>query len=276
MAQRFTYLNGKILPHEKALVRADDIGLSRAFGVYDGIMTYGGKPFEIGMHFKRLSRSAKRMGLRVPVTQNELEKIIITLAKKNHFKQPIVRVLLTGGTTLRGIDFDAKKPTFIVLLEELSQPKSADYKKGVRVITHEFQRQIPEAKTINYITAVRLQSAMRKARAIEAIYTKDGKALEATTSNLFIVKRRVLITPKENILNGITRQVVLKLAKGAYKIEERSVSLRELYGADEVFLTSSFKEVLPVTRVDGKKIGKGVVGAVTKDLAERFFAYTQT
>lgn len=274
MKGRFTYLNGKILPHEKALVGADDIGLSRAFGVYDGIMTYGGKPFEIGMHFKRLSRSAKLMGLRVPVTESELERIIISLVKKNHFKQPIVRVLLTGGTTLRGIDFDASSPTFIVLLEELSQPSPADYKKGIRVITHEFQRQIPEAKTINYITAVRLQGAMRKARAIEAVYTSGGKALEATTSNLFIVKKGVLITPKENILNGITRQVVMKLAKGVYKIEEWTIRLKELYGADEVFLTSSFKEVLPVTVIDGKKIGKGVPGVVTLDLAKRFNAYT--
>ena len=271
---RYTYLNGKVLSHEKALVGADDIGLSRAFGVYDGIMTYGGKPFEIGMHFMRLSRSAKLMGLRVPVSEKELEKIIIALVKKNHFKQPIVRVLLTGGTTLRGIDFDAKKPTFIVLLEELSQPKPVEYKTGIRVITHEFQRQIPEAKTINYIAAVRLQGAMRKARAIEAIYTSEGNALEATTSNLFIVKRGVLITPNENILNGITRQVVMKLAKGAYKIEERTISLKELYGADEVFLTSSFKEVLPVMRIDGKKIGKGIPGNVTLDLTKRFSAYT--
>ena len=274
MAQRYTYVNGKILPHEKALVGADDIGLSRAFGVYDGIMTYGGKPFEIGMHFKRLSRSAKLMGLRVPVTEVKLEKIIVSLVKKNSFKQPIVRVLLTGGTTLRGIDFDAKKPTFIILLEELSQPKPVEYKTGIRVITHEFQRQIPEAKTINYIAAVRLQGAMRKARAIEAIYTSEGNALEATTSNLFVVKKGVLITPKENILNGITRQVVMKLAKGAYKIDERAVSLKELYGADEVFLTSSFKEVLPVTRIDGKKIGKGTPGGITLDLAKRFSAYT--
>lgn len=274
MAKRFTYVNGKILPHEKAQVGADDIGLSRAFGVYDGIMTYGGKPFEIGMHYKRLSRSAKLMGLRVPVTEKELEQVIISLVKKNSFTQPIVRVLLTGGTTLRGIDFDTKKPTFIILLEELSRPSPTDYKKGIRVITHEFQRQIPEAKTINYIAAVRLQGAMRKARAIEAIYTSGGKALEATTSNLFIVKKGVLVTSKENILNGITRQVVMKLAKGSYKIEERAISLKELYGADEVFLTSSFKEVLPVTVIDGKKIGKGIPGVVTLDLAKRFTVYT--
>lgn len=275
MNKRFTYVNGKILPHEKAFVRADDIGLSRAFGVYDGIMTYRGRPFEIGMHFKRLSRSAKLLGLSVPVSEKELENIIVTLVKKNSFTQPIVRVLLTGGTTMRGIDFDPKHPTFIVLLEELSKPTPQDYKKGIRVITHEYVRQIPEAKTINYIAAVRLQKEMRKARAIEAIYTAKGQAYEATTSNLFVVKGRKILTPKEEILNGITRQVVMKLAKKRYALEERAISLKELFAADEVFLTSSFKEVLPVSSIDGKKIGTGVPGEVTEDLAKLFVAYTQ-
>ena len=275
MSRRYTYLNGKILPHEKALVGADDIGLARAFGVYDGIMTYRGLPFEFARHYKRLSRSAKLMGLRVPVSEKELEAVIIQLVKKNSFKQPIVRVLLTGGTVLRGIDFDPKKPTLIVLLEELSKPTPLDYKNGIRVIAHEYERQIPEAKTINYIAAVRLQAAMRKAKAIETIYINKGKALEATTSNLFVVKKGKIITPKEGILNGITRQVVLQLSKGAYKVEERPLTIKELYGADEVFLTSSFKEVLPVTQIDGKKVGSGKVGKVTMDLMRKFSDFTQ-
>lgn len=272
MKARYTYVNGKILPHEKAVIRVDDIGISRAFGVYDGIMTYKGRPFEMTKHYARLSRSAKRMGLRVPVSGKELERIILTLVKKNSFKNPIVRVLLTGGTTLRGIDFDPKKPTFIVLLEELSQPSAAAYKTGVRVITHEYERQIPEAKTINYIAAVRLQGAMRKAKATEAIYTLKNNALEATTSNLFIVKTGKIITPKDGILNGITRQVVIALAKKHYTVVERAISIREMLSADEVFLTSSFKEVLPVSHIDKKALGKP--GPVTKDLAERFAQYT--
>lgn len=272
MKKRYTYVNGKILPHKKALIPADDIGLSRAFGIYDGIMTYGGRPFEMARHYARLSHSAKRLGLRVPVSSKELERIILALVKKNSFRQPIVRVLLTGGTTLRGIGFNPKKPTLIVLLEELSQPPKAVYKDGVRVITFEHERQIPEAKTINYIAAVRLQGKMRKAKATEAIYTLKGKALEATTSNLFIVKRGTVITPKEGILGGITRQVVIELArKAGYSVKERAISMRELLAADEVFLTSSFKEVLPVAFIDKTKIGKP--GPVTQDLMARFCAY---
>lgn len=274
MATRYTYVNGKILPHEKARIPADDIGISRAFGVYDGIMTYQGRPFEMARHYARLRRSAMRLGLRVPVSGKELERIILALVKKNPFKQPIVRVLLTGGTTLRGIDFDPKKPTLIVLLEELSQPPGAAYRTGVRVITHEYERQIPEAKTINYIAAVQLQGAMRKAKATEAIYTAHGSALEATTSNLFIVKKGALVTPKDQILGGITREVVIKLArKAGYQVIERAVSIKEMLGADEVFLTSSFKEVLPVSSIDGARIG--VPGPVTRDLMTRFRDYTR-
>ncbi len=275
--KRYTYLNGKILPHEKALVGVDDIGLSRAFGVYDGIMTYGGNPFEFARHYKRLSRSAKLLGLSVPVPEKELEEIILALVRKNSFKQPIVRVLLTGGTTLRGIDFNPTKPTFIVLLEELSQPAPEAYKKGVRIITHDFQRQIPEAKTINYIAAVRLQGAMRKAKAIEAVFTSKGLALEATTSNLFVVKKDKILTPQEGILNGITRQVVIELARKAGLIVlEKNISVKELVSADEVFLTSSFKEVLPVTIIDGKKVGDGKIGPITKQLIGLFGERTRT
>ena len=270
MAQRYTYVNGKILPHEKAVVRVDDIGMSRAFGVYDGIMTYGGKPFEISKHYKRLSRSAKLLGLRVPISEKELDRVIRTLVKKNSFSDPLARVLLTGGTTLRGIDFDSKKPTLIVQLEQRVSLGKEAYEKGVRVITHEYERQLPQAKTINYIAAVRLQPQMRKAKATEALYTQKGNVLEATTSNLFIVKNGKIITPKDGILNGITRQVVLALAKKKYQITERPLSLQDLLTADEIFLTSSFKEVLPVSYVDGKKIGYGVAGVVTCDLIGKF------
>lgn len=269
---RYTYVNGKVLPHEKAVIRVDDIGLSRAFGVYDGIMTYKGEPFEFPLHYKRLSRSAGRLGLRVPVSQQELYGIIKTLVRKNSFKVPIVRVLLTGGTTLRGIDFDPKNPTLIVLLEECGVLPENAYTEGVRVITFEYERQIPEAKTVNYIAAVRFQKEMRKARAIEAIYVHHGKAFEATTSNLCIVKGGKIIAPIEGILNGITRQVVLKLAKKKYTVEERPISLKELFSADEVFLTSSFKEVLPVSYIDGKKV-KQSPGPVTKDLMQLFKEY---
>lgn len=272
---RYTYVNGKILPHEQAVVRVDDIGLSRAFGVYDGIMTYNGAPFELPAHYRRLSRSAKLLGLRVPVSEKQLRGIITTLVRKNSFKHPIVRVLLTGGTTLQGINFDPKHPTLIVLLEERKKLPQTAFTKGVRVITYEYERQIPEAKTINYIAAVRFQGALRKAKATEGIYVHDGQAFEATTSNFFIVKGKTIVTPKDGILNGITRQVALSLAKQAgYKIVERPISIRALFSADEVFLTSSFKEILPVSHIDGKRVKKSP-GPVTEELARRFKAYTQ-
>lgn len=271
---RYTYLNGKIVPHNKARIPVDDISIARAFGVYDGIFTVAGKPFELTRHYKRLSKSADLLGLRVPVSERELDRVIRALIKKNSFKQPIVRVLLTGGTTLRGIDFDPKKPTFIVMLEEKGDLGTNAYKKGVSVITHVYERQLPEAKTINYIAAVRLQPAMRKAKATEALYVShSGHVLEATTSNLFIVKKGVVITPRDGILNGITRQLVIELAEKHYRVTQKPLSLRDVFGADEVFLTSSFKDVLPVVKVDGKRIAKGTVGPTTKHLIAQFADY---
>ena len=270
--QRYTYLNGRILPHEKAMVRVDDIAISRGFGIYEGIATYGGEPFEFPAHYRRFVRSAKLMGLRVPVSEKKLKDIILTLIEKNTFKHPLARVLLTGGTVLRGIDFDPRHPTCIVTLEETPVLPPRICHSGAKVITHEFLRHIPEAKTVNYIEAVLLQPKLRKAKALEVIYTWKGKMLEASTSNMFIVRKGVVITPKKGVLGGITRQVVLRLAKGAYTVEERDVSAKEMFSADEVFLTSSFKEIVPIAQIDGTRIGKP--GKITRDLMQRFRTYT--
>lgn len=271
--KRYTYVNGKILPHEKAVVRVDDIAISRGFGIYEGIATYMGQPFEFRAHYERLMRSAKVMGLRVPVSERELKSIILKLIEKNPFRHPLARVLLTGGTVLHGIDFDPRHPTLIVMLEETPILPKKIYSDGAKVIAHEYQRQVPEAKTVNYIMAVRLQARLRKARALEVIYTWKGKMLEASTSNVFIVRKGVVITPKKEVLGGITRQIVLKLARSAYQVEERDVSVREMLTADEVFLTSSFKEIVPIAQIGGKRIGKP--GKITHDLMQRFADYTK-
>lgn len=280
---KYCYLNGKIIETKKAHISPNDIGITRGFGVYDGIMLYAGKPFELAAHYKRFTNSAKLLGMTVPYSFGDLEKIIAELYKKNKPKNPIVRLILTGGETVNSIDFDKKSPTAIVLMEEVPLPSEETFGKGVKVITHNFLRYLPISKTTNYIEAVRLQEKKNKAGAVEIIYTNDDKVLEASTSNLFIVKDGELITAKENILGGITRKVVLQLAKkykkqlGLKAVVEREYSIKEMLEADEVFLTSSFKEVLPVVNIDGKKIGNsthlGKPGEVSEKLLQLFREY---
>jgi branched-chain amino acid aminotransferase len=267
----FCYINGKILQFEKARVGASDIGILRGFGIYDGIKMYKGAPFRLDDHYRRFKNSAKFMGLKVTISRPELLKIILNLSKKFKSRNPNIKLILTGGPTINSIEFSNKAATFYVIAEESKSLPQEYYTEGCSLITHEHQRTYPEIKTINYITAVLLQRNRKKDKALEILYVSDGKVLECSTSNFFIVKNRVIITPKNNILLGITRKNIIEIAhEVGLKIEEREVTLAEMMGADEAFITSSYKEVVPVVKIDNKHIADGRPGEITGRIMVRF------
>ncbi len=266
----YCYLNGKIIPLKDATISVLDIGVLRGYGVFDFTRTYNGRPQALEAHIKRLGRSAKRLGLRVPLKEAEIKAVIDKLLQKNGFKEAMIRMVLTGGKTLQGIDFDPRQPTFFILAQKLEAPSADMYREGVNVITVEHQRLLPEAKTNNYITAVMNQRRLKKAKAFEMLYYHNGKVLELSTSNIFIVKRGVIVTPATGILMGTTRGIAIALAKKSYPLVEREVRLRELLAADEAFLTAANKGILPVTRVEGKNIKTGKVGPVTRHLMAEY------
>jgi branched-chain amino acid aminotransferase len=275
MNTNYCYLNGKILPVQDAMVSVYDIGLLRGYGIYEGITTYKNKPFRLADHLARFRSSAKALDLAIPSSDEEIEKAILSLVEKNGFERTNLRLILTGGNTIAGIEFDANKPTFYILAEEYKSLPSGMYTSGASLITHEHQRTLPEYKTINYITAVQVQKERKAQGAIEVLYVSNGKVLEAATSNIFIVKDGVVITPKNNVLAGITRKVVIGVAQKKYKVAEREVTVDELFSADEAFLTASYKEIVPITTIDGKKIADGKVGEVTQLLMNDFKEYTE-
>lgn len=266
----YCYLNGKILPLKDAKVSVLDIGILRGYGVFDFARTYNGRPHALGEHIKRLKRSAARLGLTVPLTEMKLAAVINQLIKKNGFEESTIRMVLTGGLTINGINFDRTKPTFFILVQKFDGPSSEAYSRGVKLITVEHQRIVPEAKTNNYITAVRNQSRLRKEKGFEILYHHQGNILELSTSNIFIVKNNVISTPKDNILVGTTRNFTIKLAKKLFSVQERNVSLQEALKADEVFLTATNKGIVPVVAIDKAKIGKGTVGPVTRRLMNEY------
>jgi len=275
---KYCYLNDRFLSERRAGVSVWDIGLQRGFGVFDLTMCYQGTPFHLSDHLKRLKRSAKRLGLKAHHTNSEIIDITKNLLVKNKVKNNdcCLRILLTGGVAKNGLDFDAKKPTLVITLEPVPAPAEKNYRKGAKLMTCEYQRVLPQAKTTNYLQAVALQPEKNKQRALEILYYNDGHLLEASTSNFFLVKNGRISTPYENILLGITRQITIKLAQRAgWTVEERDVVLSELEEADEAFITASNKEVVPVVQVDDQVIGGGQVGEVTKDLMDRFSKYRQ-
>ncbi len=275
MKTNYCYLNGKILPVQDAMVSVYDIGLLRGYGIYEGITTYKNKPFRLADHLARFRSSAKELDLAIPSSDEEIEKAVLSLVEKNGFERTNLRVILTGGNTISGIEFDADKPTFYILAEEYKSLPSKLYTSGASLITHEHQRALPEYKTINYITAVQVQKERKAKGAIEVLYVSDGQVLEAATSNIFIIKDGVVITPKNNVLVGITRKVVIEVAQKKYKVIEREVTITDLLYADEVFLTASYKEIVPIVEIDGKRIAQGSVGKVTLVLMKDFQEYTE-
>jgi len=269
------YLNGKFVEKLKAFVRVNDLGLLRGYGIFEYLRTYDRVPFHLEDHLNRFFHSAQSLNLKSPASKEELRGIIFELIKINkNFKELGFRVVLTGGETS-----DAKtseKPTlFIIAANPLPYPKEF-YLKGVKILTFNYRREFPEIKTTNYLLAVSQWKNVLQKKAAEILYVFQGKALEASTSNFFTVKNKILFTPKNEILGGVTRKIVIKLAKeNKIKISEKPLFLKEVLKADECFITATDKEIMPVVKIDRFKIKNGLVGESTKKLIEFFKEYTK-
>lgn len=267
------------MPTEKASVALNDLGVLRGYGVFDFLKTVNGKLFLWTEHWQRFLNSAKSLGLKVPVGESEVKKIIAELLEKNlpgrqagKVQDASIRLILTGGPTADGMT--VSKPNFCILIEALYMYPPKVFTHGAKVMTHEYLRTVPGSKTTNYITAVSLQPKKKEAGAIEILYTHRGRVLECSTSNFFIVKKGKLITPKVDILYGTIRNVVMNLAQEAgYKVEEREMKVGELKTADEAFLTATNKDITPIVQIDEQKVNDGKVGPVTKKLMADLAAY---
>lgn len=269
--EKFCYYNGKIVESKNQGLPLDDIGIIRGIAVFDYLRTYNGKPFRIKEYYKRFKNSAKKIGLRVPISQTELESIFAKLMKKNAVKDCAFRLILTGGKSSDHISIEGDE-NFYILVEDLPEMPAKFYKNGGSLITHEYQRQFPEAKTSFYIEASKMQKPKNKARAQEVLYYADGNILECSKSNIFIVKNGRIFTAKEKVLPGITRLSAIEIAgKNKIPLTERVVKMSELWKADEVFITSSGSaKILPITKIDGKKVGIGKVGPISQLIVDEF------
>lgn len=268
--KKFCYINGKIVPEENASVSISDLGLLRGYAVFDFLRTYNGKPFLLPEHLRRLENSASLVGLKVPLSRVKIAQIIDELLKKNKLNEATIKIIITGGVSKDGLTYDINSPTVIVITKEIGLPQAEIYEKGVKMITCDFQRNNSGAKTTDYITMLKLQNKKQKQKAFEILYINKNLVLEGATSNFFLFKKNVLITPKNNILAGTIRKFVIELAKKKFKVEIRDVKVNEIKEATEAFLTSTTREILPVVKIDGVKIGNGKVGENTEVLRSLF------
>ena len=265
------YLNDSWVTTEKATISVFDLSVIRGFGIFDFLRTYHKKPFKLSEHIDRLFNSAKQLGITVPKTKSQIEKIVHEGIKKNSYRECIARIVVTGGVSPDGISKN-ENSTFAVLFTEATDYPKSYYTQGVKIISREFERAFPHAKSLNYLTAVNVLSEAKKENAIEVLYLdRNRHILEGTTSNFFAVVGGKLITPKEGILRGITRAVVIELArKLKIPVIESDLLYSQIELFDEAFITASNKEVMPVVRIDGKKVGSGEVGTISRRLISEY------
>ena len=268
------FYNGKIVDEENIMISPRDIGFLRGYGVFDVMITENRKPFLLKEHFERLKNSAKELKIELPFDVARYRNIVEKMVKINAFRKSVIRTVITGGVSADA--FSPGKITSLIMIEKSKPLPKKIYETGAKLITLDYQRECPLAKITNYVEAIKNQPLKKKKKAIEILYIKEGKVLEASTSNFFIVKNRSLITAGEGVLSGITRNLVIKLAAGKYPVEKRDIKISELWNAEEAFITASNKKIVPIVQIDGRKIGKGNVGDVAKVMMKTFEMYSRS
>lgn len=273
------FVNGRFLPWKDAVVSIDDRGFQFGDGVYEVIRTYRGAPFELAAHLARLGRSAKELNLVQPYSRAQWTQWIQQGLGQAGYQEAKVYIQITRGTAPRDHAFPSGvSPTVVMTIREL-HPLSLQLRQdGVTARTCDDLRWSRcDIKSLNLLGNVLAREEARKAGVFEAILVKDGLVTEGSLSNVMAVRSGTIVTAPEGprILSGVTRTVVLELArKEEIPVEEQFLSLDALYGADEVFLTGTTLEVLGVVRIDGKTIGSGRPGPITKTLAARWSILT--
>jgi len=271
----YCYLNGKIISIDKATISPLDSGFMRGYCVTDFLRTYNGKVFMFDEHYKRFSSGAKMLDLKINISKSRILEIINLLVKKNgkDVKGDMkIKILLSGGIGVHDLAI-SDKTTLFIYAGPIATYTDNLYTKGGKLVTYNYHRYLPEAKTSNYVEAIKQQKNIVKNKAIEVLYVGDKYISECSTSNFCIFKNGVLINNDKDVLTGVTNLVMLKAAKKLFKIETRQIMVSELKEADEAFITSTTKEVMPIVMVDNIKIGNGKVGENTKKLMIEFKKY---
>ncbi len=264
------YIDGAFVPADAASVPAADLAVTRGYGVFDYLRTYGGRPFHLEAHLARLALSAQMLELALPLPLAAIGDIVLEALARSEPGDHGVRIVITGGDSSDGL-LPSGAARLLVLVTPKPQPPAEWFARGVKVATHHAERYLPEAKTINYIPAILALRRAKASGAVDSLYIdRDGLALEGTTTNLFAFFGSTLVTPARGILAGVTRQVTLELAESRYAVQQRDLPLAELLRADEVFITSSTKQVCPVRQIDGHVVGGP--GPRTRDLMAAFEA----
>lgn len=271
------YINGQYVKEEDAKISILDLAVLRGFGVFDYLRTYRGHPFHIWEHLLRLKYSAEHIGLTLPHSLSHIQEIVHNVQKLNQLTEASIKLLVTGGVSADQFT-PHPRSHLIVFAYPLSQYPSHFFTDGIKVITTRLSRSLPTSKTTQYTPAIVAMQQGKRQNAHEVLYLNNrSEILEATTSNFFAFKKGILYTCcSEEVLIGITREVVLKLSMPYFRIEKTALHYDEICEIEEAFITASNKEVMPIVQIDDFIIGDGKVGARTKHIMQLFRNYTES
>ncbi len=274
------YIDGKFVPKSKASVSVFDHGFLYGDGVFEGIRSYDSLVFKLKEHIDRLYESAHTLLLEVPLSKAEMQEAILKTLRINKLKDSYIRVIVSRGVGDLGLDpRKCPKASVIIIAATIKLYPQSLYEKGLEIITVATTRNLPEAlnpqiKSLNY-----LNNILAKIEAINSGYEEalmlsaQGYVSECTGENIFVIKDGVLLTPPPyvGILKGITRAAVMSLApRAGLKVREEVLTRHDVYNADEVFLTGTAAEIVPIVKVDNRRIGTGKPGRCTAQLLREF------
>ena len=265
MSNYQVFINNRFFSTQDAALQINDMALQRGYGIFDFFKTLHGKPIFLDRHLNRFFNSAQFMHLPVAYSREELTEIFTDLIQRNQIENSGIRMTLTGGFAADG--YSVAEPNLIIT----QQPLNLSPAKTIKLITHEFQRQLPHVKTIDYLMAVHLRPKVQEQNADEVLYYSDDELRECPRANFFLVTAdKKIITQKDKILQGITRQILLEMnAVAGYTISTENISIDTIKNASEAFITSTTIGIQPVTAIDGKEINNGKIGAITQILQKK-------
>jgi branched-chain amino acid aminotransferase len=269
------YIDGQYVDEDNCVLSVKDIIVLRGFGVFDFLITYNKRPFYLKEHVQRLETSARKIGLKLRHSNDEICRIVEETIRRNpHHDESNIRIVYTGGISSDGVTPEGNGYLIVMVTPKHLLPEWW-YTDGAKLVTAEIERFLPGAKSTNYLTAVWALGRAKAMDAIESIYVdRNDCLLEGTTTNFFCFKDNKLVTPKLNILPGITRSVLVDLVKGHFDLEIREIQKDELSSMEEVFISASNKEIVPIIQVDDIVIANGKPGERTRKVMQLFEDYT--
>jgi branched-chain amino acid aminotransferase len=279
------FIDGQLLDKADAKVSVYDHGLLYGDGVFEGIRVYAGKVFEADAHLQRLWESAKAIRLEVPLNREQFKAAIEQTVKANNMPDCYVRAVITRGVGNLGIDpKTCSNPSVIIIVDRIQVYPAEMYAKGMSAMISSVVRNHPNAlsprvKSLNYLNNILARLEANEAGVAEAIMLNQaGNVSECTADNIFIVRNGQAQTPSaaDGILEGVTRRIIFELsAKLGISCVEKTLQRHDLFIADECFVTGTGAEVMPVTKIDGRTVGTGHPGPITRQLIEAFHKHVR-